>query len=302
MSIVWTVLEAILAAFIAEWKGLAIGIVLCLTILLFPSMRRRVFRKDIDQMVAADLASRQVSEDRIHTTDEPERLLAAASFDTLANIDAGALRALGIIACVPTLDESEWAPNDCRLKTKRSLKVMALQGSKWVDGDDAEDDFRKCLRRLKGIAGASVRFLLIDPFGAAIKDVAATINSRLDEHHDERIIQKYVDLLGEFDGLLEVRLYDHFPYFRIVIIDDREIAISRYKITEDRKFGWKSPHLILKEDDQPGRPDAISLFSAFEKHFDHVWFRLSTPLSDLIEQRERLRSEQREQVRQTVDE
>jgi hypothetical protein len=197
------------------------------------------------------------------------------------SFDDTAIERLGIVNCVPTLIGSNFTPEQCRHHTQYDLRFSGLQGTKWVDSDESIADFRHFLHRLRPRPRKSVRFLLVNPFGPSMPEILQARREVPDTKRDLKNLQQFVSLMDDFD-FLEVKLFDHFPYFRIVIIDGTEMAVSRYKVWTEHRYGSKGPHLILRNDVNPEDAQAVSLFYAFDQHFEHVWQDLSRSVADVL--------------------
>jgi hypothetical protein len=69
---------------------------------------------------------------------------------------------------------------------------------------------------------------------------------------------------------LEAKYYNFLPKFRLIFIDGREVAVSRYRFDEKYKLiteqGLDAPHLTIYEN-----IGDFSLFDPFLSYFDHIW-------------------------------
>lgn len=170
---------------------------------------------------------------------------------------------MGITGCIPHLDESRMTPTACMKRTHRTISFMGILASKWVSPGHMRTEFCDFLSRIENYGG-EVRFLLINPSGQAF----TRLKHQREGAIDVRVIEDVKALVNEF-SCFHVRLYDNLPCFRLVFIDNNELALSLYKITKqghfESKYGWAVPHLMLV----PQRP--YSLYDAFELYFQHVW-------------------------------
>lgn len=173
------------------------------------------------------------------------------------------LKEMGIVGATSRLSESKFEPDQCMAQAHRKLFFMGILGSKWVILPHVRAEFVKFLKRVQAQNG-SVRFLLIEPesrFFGRLKTLREGAIS-------DESLQHFKMLMKEF-SCLEVRLYDQMPCFRLVFIDDKILAVSRYKIDKEgyfqSKFGWEAPHIIV-DSSAPW-----SLYSAFELYYEQIW-------------------------------
>lgn len=172
------------------------------------------------------------------------------------------LRELGITGTVNKLSSSRFEPRQCMEETKHSLWFMGILGTKWIKN---LDEFKSFLRELQSRPQASVRFLMIDPEcpnfellkiirKENIKDTSSAI---------------FKELIQEFP-CLEARYYSSFPNFRIVIIDNKLLALSRYQQNENKylksNMGWEAPHMIIESE-----VGEWSLYDPFVSYYNNVW-------------------------------
>lgn len=173
------------------------------------------------------------------------------------------LEEMGIAGTVPRLSESPVDPVNCMAEAQRRLYFMGILGRKWVILPAVRSRFISFIQRVEG-RGGRVRFLLIDPQTSAfnqLRDYEGDVIKADSLGHWQMLSQEF--------SCLEVRLYKHPPCFRLMFIDDRFLALSRYRIGGRGQFqskrGWEAPHLILSSD------SPWSLYDAFESYFYQVW-------------------------------
>jgi Domain of unknown function (DUF5919) len=263
------VLEVILAAVLAfcaeHWKGVVLGAALVGALNL---IRRYMNRKHTPDG-STEVSDSTLSEGRVADV-QADALMNAG---TISAIRPEAARSLGILECLSTLERSNWTPDKCRARTRSKLYFAGFLATKWVTPDEQLDEFEHFLKRLSGAQDASVQFLLLDPFGSAIRQIhvmRSGVSHETELRRHAETFERHRDLMRRYP-FYKIRLYDHVPYFRIVIVDGDTMAVTRYKVMEGREFGWKAPHLILRNDEYPERQDAVSLFYAFERYYEHMW-------------------------------
>jgi hypothetical protein len=173
------------------------------------------------------------------------------------------LKEMGVVEGTFRLSESRWEPIQCMAQTRRKLRFMGIVGSKWVSQDHVHAEFQQFSRRIQAKNG-EIRFLLMNPKGTAISRLRTLRGGALSVESLER----FKSLMEEFN-CLQVKLCDQMPSFRLVFIDDRIVAISRYKLDKEgyyqSRFGWEAPHLVI-DSSAPW-----SLYDAFECFYDQVW-------------------------------
>jgi hypothetical protein len=171
------------------------------------------------------------------------------------------LRQLGVVDVTPDIQESEFHPKACMSRTKKRLMFMGILGSKWV----TEPIFETFVRRIH-LSQGSVQFLLIDPQGRSFARLAELRQGNI----STSCLAQFSDFQHKYPSL-RVKLYDDMPVFRLVFIDGRTAAISRYKLDREGHFaskqGWDAPHLVL-DGNSPW-----SLYDTFEEYFTGVWNR-----------------------------
>lgn len=191
------------------------------------------------------------------------------------------LQSLGIIDCTEELKTSAYAPKACIPEIVRSFDFMGIGGEKWVKNKDEDEDddkvdilecFESMLLRTDSFRG-KVRFLIIDPECKEYKKLYKLREKSLPtESYDI-----FLDLLDRYDNL-EVRLYSHFPTFRMQFVDNKYLAISRYyfdkNIHDDSEGGWKTPHLIIVNEVAQINDKELykgSLYGSFVMAFNYYW-------------------------------
>lgn len=170
------------------------------------------------------------------------------------------LAEMGINDCTSKLSESKYEPLQCMAAANKRLYFMGILAAKWVFPHMAE--FDRFLKKIQ-LQGGNVTFLLINPKGQAYPKLRDMRDGAL----STTSLPKLTDLVTKY-SCFKVYLYDHIPCFRLVFIDDKEVAVSRYKIDSQGYFksksGWEAPHLIIK----PGTN--WSLYEPFEQYFHDV--------------------------------
>jgi len=186
--------------------------------------------------------------------------------DSVPSIDNNAylkdLRALGITGTANKLSTSQFEPKQCIEETKHSLFFMGLLGSKWVEDKEKFIDF---LKRVQSKPNGRVRYLMIDPNGDSFK----LLKTMRGESLKDKSTEVFRELVEEFE-CLEARFYEFLPCFRLIFIDNKILAASRYKLDESNyiksKKGWEAPHLVI--DAEQGD---WSLYEPFLSYYETIW-------------------------------
>lgn len=216
----------------------------------------------------------------VYTTVDDKIVQAQLRASSEGDLDRVAVRRLGIVRCIPTLEGSEWEPQACVPKVRRELRFSGIFGTKWVKDGDALAAFEGLLRRLN-VQNGHVRFLLVNPFGKAVTEIAKARNIDPNDESTSATLGKFVSLIERYPKVLQVYLFDHMPHFRIVIRDDEQMAVSRYKVWQGREFGMKAPHMILIKDPDPTSDETNNMYDAFYGHFEHM-LGLATSVTKVI--------------------
>jgi len=175
----------------------------------------------------------------------------------------GVLNEMGITGCTSQLSSSKYEPLQCMKQAQKSLSFMGILGSKWVIEPATRSEFSKFLTRIQH-HGGHIHFLLIQPNGVSFSKLkilreGAISHESLD--HFRNLMKTY--------SCLQVRLYDLLPCFRLVFLDERIAAVSRYKIDKEGYFqskqGWDAPHIEIDS------TAVWSMYQAFELYFQQVW-------------------------------
>lgn len=140
------------------------------------------------------------------------------------------LEQFGVTAAYSSLKNSPVEPAQCMSRAKHSIRVYMYRGRKWL----GEGWFEKGLGRLRR-AGGTVKLLL---------------SNEILQQEEE--LDRANRLLREYPKTLTIRLFDHVPMWRIVLIDKRIAVVGHYGhevIDEDgeNKKGWASPMIELEE-------------------------------------------------------
>jgi hypothetical protein len=213
----------------------------------------------------------------------PGKVSPAAQIPTTALIERNNNYAhLGIVECTERLTDSPFVPQECMNKVKNRLCFLGVCGEKWVDEEIKRDQFREMLRRISNNRG-TVKFLLIDP--------SSNSWSKLSGLRQENICNtsffKYREFMDDFP-VLEVRLYDTLPSFRLQFIDDEYVTVSRYKNEYEgwrqSKHGWEAPHVYIDNESESEKKEEEkvedikkperhywSLYPTFQALYEYVW-------------------------------
>jgi hypothetical protein len=171
------------------------------------------------------------------------------------------LRELGIVETTNKLSDTKFDPNQCMEEICFSLSFMGILGSKWVK-DIIK--FEKFLKKIQAQNG-QVRFLMINPYSESF--------SKLRDMREQNIKDTTTDVFSELVNkysCLQAKYYDFIPCFRLIFIDNKTVAVSRYGLDEKNYFktkqGWDAPHLVIQRD-----YNCLSLFDPFQSYYNWVW-------------------------------
>ena len=164
---------------------------------------------------------------------------------------AKGLHALGVESAYTDLNSSPFESGRCMARTSFSLSFLGHTGSKWRE----HPNFVRFLENMSR-HGGRVSFLLSE-------DVSVTT------------VQQLIDFEQRFSSF-KARIYMSRPMFRLVIQDDRLIALQHYAGRDSVPIGDRddAPLLILG-----GRSDE-SLFRTLFVHFSSLW-HAATPVGEL---------------------
>lgn len=171
------------------------------------------------------------------------------------------LKDVGLVGATSRLSATKFEPIECMKQTKKRLLFMGILGSKWVNTPDNE--FENFLRRVESKHG-EVRFLLINPVGKAYL--------RLVDLREGNIKEQSLNILNDFSikyPFLRIKLYDDLPCFRLILMDESIVAVSRYKLDKEGYFeskkGWENPHVVFTADSK------WSFYDPFEHYYHNIW-------------------------------
>lgn len=168
---------------------------------------------------------------------------------------------LGIIETTNKLSDTKFAPIQCMDEIGYSLFFMGILGSKWVEN---KSKFEKFLRKIKANNG-QVRFLMINPYGSGF----STLKDMRENNIKDTTTDVFSELVDKYP-CLQARYYDFVPCFRLIFIDNKIVAVSRYGLDEKNYFktkqGWDAPHLVIQRD-----YNYLSLFDPFLSYYNWVW-------------------------------
>lgn len=183
-----------------------------------------------------------------------------------SNIDNSAflndLQSLGITGTANKLSTSQFEPIQCIEETKHTLFFMGLLGSKWVKDKQA---FKEFLKKVQSKPDGRVRYLMINPLGKNFQ----LLKTMRGEHLKDESTPVFRDLVKEFE-CLEAKFYDFLPCFRLIFIDNKIVAVSRYKLDENNyirsKQGWEAPHIVVD-----ANQGDWSLYEPFLSYYETIW-------------------------------
>ena len=174
------------------------------------------------------------------------------------------LAEIGVIRCTEKLKDTEFAPMNCMKAIKKHLDFIGIMGAKWIERTEARNALDRLLVKLSTNSG-KVRFLLIDPTCEDFEKFKLLRDGLI----KTAAYQLWLDMAKKYPKYLEVRLYSHLPAFRLQLMDESQVAISKYPFdSEDHEKagrGWESPHLII------GSGSTFSFYDVFERYFESEW-------------------------------
>ena len=176
---------------------------------------------------------------------------------------------LGIIGTVNKLSQSIYKPLECMQETEHSLYFMGILGSKWIkDRKKFQSFLAKCQEK-----DGQVRFLMINPYSESFK----LLKDMREKNLKDKSTKIFRELVKKYP-CLEARYYNFLPNFRLIFIDNKNLAVSRYGLSEEHYLktqqGWDSPHLVIQ------RESDFSLFDPFLLYYNHIWAN-STEITNL---------------------
>jgi hypothetical protein len=154
-------------------------------------------------------------------------------------------------------------PLPCILRTRTRLYFSGVLASKWVNETRVRQELKNLLTRLDE-NGGEAKFLMINPTSEAFERLKKLRRGEIDlssVSHFRRLMKEHRSL--------EVRVFDHLPAFRIIVIDDDVVSFSSYRLAAEAYAstdrGLASPHVAL----DPLAPYPLS--EAFELLFKEMW-------------------------------
>lgn len=168
---------------------------------------------------------------------------------------------LGITKLLNQIDGSGYEAKECIKEVQDSLRFMGTAGSKWLNDMTA---FEKMLKRVR-MKRHKVRFLLIDPQGEGF--------SSLENPPELDVYKKWLELTRKHPkDYFEVKLYNDYLSFRLQIVDERYVVVSKYE-SEEVVDDCKPTMVIYKSGKLPDgtNPHTHSLYESFKNIFDSKW-------------------------------
>ncbi|UCE07863.1 MAG: hypothetical protein JSW07_07475, partial [bacterium] len=153
---------------------------------------------------------------------------------------------------------------------KNIVKFMTISGRSIFSSKVEEalqsrcDDFR-------------LRILLYDwnapHFAIKMHDERRATESEIERARSKakEIARQFIDIGNQYPFNLEIRLYDEYPVWRMMLVDDETAYIGYYP--KDKR-GYEGPMFIFKRDEQG------SLFYPMNQYFDKVWEKSGASLAD----------------------
>lgn len=174
------------------------------------------------------------------------------------------MKEMGIIDCTDKLEGTQFAPLACMKNLNKKLMFSGVSGSKWIQDPLVREEFKKMMDKIVVNYG-KVCFLIIDP----ACDDYKKMKERRKGTMSTAPYPIWRQLQEEYSSYLEVKCYEHIPTFRLQLMDDSLVAVSRYQFIleqyKEYKAGWGSPHLIIKANSK------LSFYHVFETCFLQEW-------------------------------
>jgi hypothetical protein len=177
----------------------------------------------------------------------------------------GIMSKIGIsTASVLKLQGSKVEPKHCIRRVSKTLWFTGVLASKWVQTPAIRSELDDQLTILDEVEGGDVRFMILNPEGPVYKRLHDLRNGRLSAEH-----LPHLAALAKRHPCFRVRLFDHLPTFRILVIDRDFVTFSFYRLDEtsyiESDGGLESPHIAL----DPLAPWPLA--SAFAGLFEESW-------------------------------
>jgi glyoxylate utilization-related uncharacterized protein len=106
---------------------------------------------------------------------------------------------------------------------------------------------------------------MINPYGSAF----STLKDMREKNINDTTTEIFLELVDKYH-CLQAKYYDFLPCFRLIFIDNKMVAMSRYGLDEKNYFktkqGWDAPHLVIERDYK-----YLSLFDPFQSYYNWVW-------------------------------
>lgn len=152
---------------------------------------------------------------------------------------------------------------------KNTIKFMTISGRSIFSGDVEEALNSRT-------AGFRLKILLYDwnatEFAVKMHDERRTTETEVERARRKarEIAREFCDLGNQKPFDLQVRLYDEYPVWRMLIVDDETAYVGFYPAN---KRGYEGPMFVFKRD-EPG-----SLFYPMNQYFDKLWDRSGSTLT-----------------------
>jgi hypothetical protein len=147
-----------------------------------------------------------------------------------------------------------------------SLQFLGVGAGKLRGYESAfENAIDRCSR-----PGAPIRFLLCKPDSEGLKGIARSAGK--DDLSYQKVViatlRELARLKHQRSKNIEVRLYEDFPIFRLMFIND-EICLASHYMLGKGGDGSDAPqmHVVKKSSSR----DVESLFYAFQGYFERIW-------------------------------
>jgi len=142
------------------------------------------------------------------------------------------------------LQGSRMEPKQCIRRVTTRLWFTGVLASKWVIDPAVRSELDDLLTVLDHTEDSDVRFMIMNPSGPGYKRLYDLRNGRLSSEHIPHLAR-----LAKRHSSMRVKVFDHLPTFRILVIDRDVVTFSFYRLDENSYVqsdrGWESPHIVL---------------------------------------------------------
>lgn len=227
------------------------------------SISQLVHSKDFEEVYGCYRDEQPILKDIEKRPDQGLNDIDSSFFESLSD--------LGITGTTSKLTNSQFEPAQSMKAASQTLFFMGILGSKWVEDLEKFEEFLGLIQS----KNCKVRFLMINPNGQSFQRLKTMRGGNLNDKSSVKFKKFVMDY-----PCLEVKFYDFIPSFRLIFIDGKILAVSRYKLDKKGYFqskqGWDAPHLVIEE-------NAIwSLYEPFLSYYNFIWDTIAKDINKVI--------------------